>query len=203
VLKTLFCLGLLVPCFACANITIALIGDSITTGFGVEIEETYSALLKRNIKECGYDVKFMNYSMGGNQTSIALKMAKKLFEREKPNIVIIALGINDAYAQVSPVVIQSHLEQIIQTCLFHQAKVVLGMIDLSGLPGFQPSYQLAFNGIYSSLMTNYPISSFHFLDRSLLAIPYQNNIGDRHPDAQGHWIIFQNLKDLVLAILND
>ncbi len=75
------------------------LGDSITKGFrkGVEPEETFSALLERDLSEGGITVEVINVGIGGERTDQALQRLEKDVIALAPDCVTIMYGTNDAY----------------------------------------------------------------------------------------------------------
>ena len=73
---------------------IACIGDSVTAGYRVELEDTFSKALERMFRDTSHDVEVMNLGQDGNFTSdnlLALKTSMKF----DPDLIIYQFGLND------------------------------------------------------------------------------------------------------------
>ncbi|MFH1478587.1 MAG: GDSL-type esterase/lipase family protein [Candidatus Omnitrophota bacterium] len=73
---------------------IACIGDSVTEGYRVELENIFPKILERYLQDIPYDVEVMNLGRGGNTTSDNLKALKGAMEFS-PDLIIYQFGLND------------------------------------------------------------------------------------------------------------
>src|SRR5690606_13513075 len=80
---------------ATASNTILVLGDSLSAGFGVEVEETWVALLERRLARQGYDYRVVNASISGETTGGARSRLPRALELHEPAIVVLELGGND------------------------------------------------------------------------------------------------------------
>ncbi|MFO0907656.1 MAG: GDSL-type esterase/lipase family protein [Isosphaeraceae bacterium] len=80
------------------RIRIVLLGDSITKGVraGVRLDETFGALVERDLRHEGVDVEVINLGIGGERTDQALQRLEQV-DRQRPAIVAIMYGTNDSY----------------------------------------------------------------------------------------------------------
>ncbi len=78
---------------------IVTLGDSITKGVrsGVKADETFAAQLQPMLREKGVECEVTNAGIGGERTDQALKRFAKDVIAQKPRIVTIMYGTNDAY----------------------------------------------------------------------------------------------------------
>ncbi|MEM3127025.1 MAG: SGNH/GDSL hydrolase family protein [Candidatus Woesearchaeota archaeon] len=79
-----------------AKYKIMTIGDSFTFGKGVEDNETYSAVLEKNLNDLGYDTEVINTGVIGYYPDQYYLVVKKMAPVYKPNMIIIGFfGGND------------------------------------------------------------------------------------------------------------
>src|SRR5207249_4230947 len=80
-------------------VKIVTLGDSITRGVraGVKAEETFSALLQKELRDRDVKADVVNVGIGGERTDQALKRLAKDVIALKPAIVIVMYGTNDSY----------------------------------------------------------------------------------------------------------
>ena len=92
---------------------IAILGDSITNGFGMD-EGGTSNILARLIEKKEPDVKVLLHGINGDDTYGGLLRLKYVVE-EKADLNIIFFGANDAspYHLIRPKEFQDNLEQMI------------------------------------------------------------------------------------------
>ena len=75
------------------------LGDSITKGVrpGVKAEETFSAILERQLRQQGILATVTNAGVGGETTVGALKRLEKDVLARSPHVVAVMYGTNDCY----------------------------------------------------------------------------------------------------------
>ena len=75
--------------------TIVVLGDSLSAGYGLKIQEGWVNLLAQRLASEGYGYKVVNASVSGETTQGGLSRLPRALELHKPEIVIIELGGND------------------------------------------------------------------------------------------------------------
>jgi len=81
------------------KIRIVALGDSITNGVrvGVEEKDTYRQLLQEDLSRTkGYEVEVINAGVNGDITTTAIHRLEQDVLRHKPDYVTIMFGVNDA-----------------------------------------------------------------------------------------------------------
>lgn len=74
---------------------IAVLGDSFTFGYGVEAEQTYSALLERRLQKRGINAEVLNLGVSGAGTAEELIMLKERGSKFDPDMVVLGYCTND------------------------------------------------------------------------------------------------------------
>ena len=89
-------------------ITILALGDSLTDGFGLSRKEAYPALIAEKMRTANYQFEVINAGSSGDTTAGGLRRLPPLLGKKRIDVLIIALGINDAYrSEYSPDLIRS------------------------------------------------------------------------------------------------
>jgi lysophospholipase L1-like esterase len=74
---------------------IVSLGDSFTAGYEVDVEQTFSSVLERNLRSRGHDVEVINAGVSGYSTAEAcLYLERELLEYD-PDLVLISFFGND------------------------------------------------------------------------------------------------------------
>lgn len=164
-------------------------GDSLTAGYGVNTESSYPKVLEKKLKENGYYYKVINSGISGETTGDALRRVNKVLD-SKPEIVILTLGANDAFRNVSINKIKENLSQMIETFQVSNIKVILGGMYAPRFLG--KDYYTEFDKIYPELAQKYNLVLIpFFLDG--VAMHSHLNLGDgAHPNADGYKVIVEN-----------
>jgi acyl-CoA thioesterase-1 len=71
--------------------TIVAFGDSLTAGYGVNLEDSYPSLLENILKEKSIRVKILNMGVSGETTSGGLDRVQFVID-QKPNLVLLGIG---------------------------------------------------------------------------------------------------------------
>jgi acyl-CoA thioesterase-1 len=81
---------------------IVVVGDSLSAAYGIEKQRGWVALLQQRLHEQGLDYEVVNASITGDTTRGGLSRLPAMLERERPAVLIIALGGNDGLRGLSP-----------------------------------------------------------------------------------------------------
>lgn len=173
--------------------SIALLGDSITTGLLVELNQSYPRILQTQITK--YNISFYQFSIGGLTTTQALTTVFRAFELGHVyDACIIALGINDVILKTPPETIINNIQSLAQMFMAHNVPVILGNIDLTAWKDLTPwGYYLEFNAALAALINSVGFMHFDLLDANTLAANGPYCIDRIHPNAQGHAAIAADL----------
>lgn len=75
-------------------------GDSFTYGWGVEIEQTWTKVLEKNLKNSGLDVEIANLGVPGGSPVVYAEFAEKAVPLLKPDLVVVGILQGDDIAQM-------------------------------------------------------------------------------------------------------
>lgn len=127
-MKSLVILALLIfstQVLSQTNNTILIVGDSLSAGYGIKIEQSWPNLLQQKIDQSEFDIKVHNASISGQTSSEGLRQIDQLLQLTQPKLVVLALGANDGLRGLSLDQMQSNLQSIIGKSLRANAKVLL------------------------------------------------------------------------------
>jgi acyl-CoA thioesterase I len=80
---------------------IAVFGDSFTAGLGIPHDAAFPARLEAWLRSQGKETRVINAGKSGDTTTAALPRLDKAL-RDRPDIMILELGANDALRGVNP-----------------------------------------------------------------------------------------------------
>ena len=75
--------------------TILVLGDSLTAGYELSVEQRWSTLLDARLSSEGLPWRVVNAGVSGDTTAGGLTRLPELLETHHPVLVILALGAND------------------------------------------------------------------------------------------------------------
>src|SRR5438876_10690462 len=113
--------------------TILVFGDSLSDGFMLKRSEAYPALLAKKLRAAGLNFVVTNASASGGTTEGGLERLPPHL-KHRIDILILELGINDAFRGLPIDQIQNNLQQIIDKVKARNpnASVVIGGMELPG-----------------------------------------------------------------------
>ena len=180
--------------------TILVFGDSLSAGYGIDIDQSWPTLLQAKLKTQGYEYLVINASISGETTEGGSVRIGAALENFNPNLVILELGGNDGLRGFPPPIIKNNLRKIIQAAQSNQASVVLLGIRIP--PNYGARYTQAFESVYRELATELSIPWIEFfmqdvaLDQSLMQ---EDQI---HPNAAAQPILLNNVWPVVSETLS-
>tara|TARA_Y100000741_G_scaffold6174_1_gene5100 strand:- start:254 stop:850 length:597 start_codon:yes stop_codon:yes gene_type:complete len=181
--------------------TIVVLGDSLSAGYGVKIEQSWPSLLENSLKKNNLGLSVINAGISGDTTSGGLFRLPLLLKKHQPKIVILELGGNDGLRGMSiNRVIKKNLEQMINMIRASGSIVVMVGVELP--PNYGDRYTTSFKNMYVDLADQYNIS---LVKGSLVEMVSSNlmQADGIHPNKAGHVLIEQEvLKDLMPILLN-
>ncbi len=179
-------------------VTIAVLGDSLSAGYGIKIDESWVALLKHQLTQKGIAAKVINGSVSGATTDAGLQMQVGLLQNA-PDIVILALGANDGLQGKPLALIEQNLSVLISRAQSAGAKVLLLGVQLP--PNLGRRYTEPFFAQYSALAQQYNTARVPFFLEGVAGVPALMQADGLHPNAQAQPLILNNIWPVLEALI--
>jgi len=173
-----------------ADHVVVALGDSLTAGLGVGVEEAYPALLEARLRREGFDYRVVNAGVSGDTSAGGLRRldwALKL----KPQVLIVALGANDGLRGQPPAALRANLTQIVERARGAGARVLLAGMRVP--PNYGDEYARAFAAVYTSVARATGVPLAPFLLDGVAGDPRLNQADGIHPTAEGQRVIAEHL----------
>jgi len=171
---------------------IVMLGDSLTDGYGLPRSNAYPALISEKLRAGGYDFEVVNAGVSGDTTADGLRRLPQHL-RQRVDVLVIALGINDAFRGVPIDEMRANLQAIIDRTRARHPKVALviaGMqLPLVGTDG----YVRAFGDMYGELAEKNGAVLIPYLLAGVGGDPTLNQADRIHPNAAGQRILAENV----------
>ncbi|HDO1310733.1 arylesterase [Aeromonas veronii] len=110
--------------------TLLVLGDSLSAGYQMQVEQSWPALLNQKWQEEGGKHTLLNASISGETTQGALARLPALLKEHKPDWLLIELGGNDGLRGFAPPITRQNLASMIALAKEQQTRVVLTQIQL-------------------------------------------------------------------------
>jgi acyl-CoA thioesterase-1 len=161
-------------------------GDSLTAGFGVPESENYPSRLQVFLEKKGYPHRMVNAGVSGDTTAGGVRRINWLL-KQKPEIVILALGANDGLRGLSIEAMYSNLKQIIEICREREAEVLLAGMKIP--PNYGEEYSREFVDVFDKLSQEFELHLLPFLLEGVAAKREYTQADGIHPLSSGYEIV--------------
>jgi len=184
-----------------AQRTIIVLGDSLSAGYGVPIQQGWVKLLEQRLAKEGYGYRVVNASVTGETTQGGLARLPRALDQHKPALVILELGGNDGLRGLPLATSRENLARMIELSQKTKAKVLL--VGMMMPPNYGPRYADEFREMYPALAKKYSVALVPFLlDQVALNAELMQPDGI-HANAKGQPRMLENvwprLKPLLVA----
>jgi len=153
--RILLLLCLFLPNTAPAQI-ILIVGDSLSSAYGISIEQGWVALLQERLDARGYPHRIVNASISGDTTANARARLPEVLAGHAPAVVLLALGGNDGLRGLSLAEMKRNLDAMIASARAADAEVMLIGVQLP--PNYGPRYTERFQAIYRELAREHDLA---------------------------------------------
>ena len=184
-----------------ANYTILAVGDSLTAGYGLDATNGFTKQLERRLNDAtARPVTVINAGVSGDTSRGGLERIDWLLSpTPRPDLVMLALGANDALRGLSPAVTQENLDQTLAKIQASGADVLL--IGMLAPPNMGTRYRQEFDAIYPTLAARYSIPLYPFFLDKVAGFPALNQADGIHPNAEGVAVMVNGLTPCLLSLM--
>jgi len=179
--------SLLIFSSAANSNTLLIVGDSLSAGYKIPVEESWPVLLPEQLSAQNQKIDVINASISGDTSGNGLARLPGLLATHQPDYVLVELGANDGLRGFSPTIISKNLKTIIETIKAQNAKPILMQIRVP--TNYGKRYGQAFADIYPALseQTDIPLMPF-YLEQVITKPEWMQNDG-LHPNVKAQsWI---------------
>ncbi len=186
----LLCWFLVLPLSAASD-TILVVGDSLSSAYGMAVEQGWVQLMRGQIAGAGRDDTVINSSISGDITANALARLPDLLQRHRPDVVILELGGNDGLRGLPLDAMKRNLATMIDRCRAAGAKVLLIGVQLP--PNYGPRYARLFEGVYRELAAEKGVALLPSLVAGVGGTDSLMQADGIHPNANAQALIAANV----------
>jgi acyl-CoA thioesterase-1 len=185
---------------AAAETVIAVLGDSLASGFGLATNEAFPARLEAALRTAGEDVRVINAGVSGDTSAGGLARLDWVLG-DQPDIVLVELGSNDSLRGLDPEDTFDNLDSIVASLRARDITVLLaGMLAPRNLGR---EYVDAFDAIYQRVAEKHDVALYPFFLDGVALDPVLNQADLIHPNQAGVDIIVEKILPAMRAVLQD
>jgi len=168
-----------------------VLGDSLSAGYGIPIEQGWVSRLQRRLDRDGHGYRVVNASISGDTTRGALTRLDQALQRHQPRIVVVELGGNDGLRGVALAETRRNLQGILDRVRTIGARPLLVGMRLP--PNYGPDYTQGFHGVFTELAAGLGIPLVPFLLDGVALDPELMQDDGIHPRAAAQERVLANV----------
>ena len=170
-----------------ANKTLLVVGDSLSAEYGLARGSGWVALLTQRLAQEKLAWKVVNASISGDTTSGGRSRLPTLLAQHKPQVVVLALGGNDALRGLPLAMTQANLSEMARAAKAAGARVLVAGIAVP--PNYGRAYGEGFVALFGTVARAEGAALVPFLLAGVADVPNADELfqADRiHPKAEAH-----------------
>ncbi len=176
-------------------------GDSLSAGYGIEVDQSWATLLQARLKEQGYEHRVVNASISGDTSEGGAARIAQAIESFAPALIILELGGNDGLRGIPPSRMRDNLRTIIETSTASGAAVVLLGIRIP--PNYGQRYIEEFDEVFRQLATELEVPWIEFFMEGIALNEKFMQSDGIHPNAIAQPLLLDNAWPSIHTALSD
>ena len=169
---------------------ILIFGDSLSAGYGMEMDQSWASLLQQRLESLGYEHRVVNASITGETTEGGAERIGAAMQRFTPELLIVELGGNDGLRGFPPDRMRENLEKIVAAGKEGGAAVVLLGIRIP--LNYGPRYSKAFEGVFRQVASSQNIAWIEFFMEGVALNDELMQADGIHPTAEAQSVLLEN-----------
>jgi acyl-CoA thioesterase-1 len=179
-------------------ITLLALGDSLTSGLGLEASEAFPAKLEVALKSRYPGLKIINGGVSGDTAADGLARLDWALTDEVGGLIV-ELGANDALRGLDVSQTETALNAIMVKAQLRNLPVLI--LGMKAPPNMGPDYVARFDGLYPRLAAKYQVLLYPFYLDGVAANADLNQADGIHPNGQGVDVIVSKVMPSVEELI--
>ncbi len=192
-------LSFVTPALARAPVVLVL-GDSLSSGYGINVSAGWVSLLQQRLKQQGYPHQLINASISGDTTSSGRARLPRALELHHPGMVILELGANDGLRGLSLTEMRANLAAMIKLLRARDVQVLLIGMHLPS--NYGPAYTEKFHAVYQELARELKVPFVPFLLEGVALDLDLMQADGLHPRAAAQERVLENVWPVLAKLLH-
>lgn len=178
---------------------ILVFGDSLSAGYGMAADQSWPALLARRLEDNRPRYRVSNASVSGETTAGGRTRLPAILDREKPAVVVLALGANDGLRGLPVAQMRDNLVAMVRAAKAAHARVLLAGMKMP--PNYGPDYGRAFSATFNDIARNEGTALLPFLIEPIAEDRAAFQADGLHPDANAQPLIMAHVWKALAPLL--
>ena len=179
--------------------TVLVFGDSLSAGYGIDVDQSWTSLLQTRLQEQGYEHRVVNASISGETTEGGATRIGGAIEAFSPALVVLALGGNDGLRGFPPSRTKENLETIVNASRNSGAAVVLLGITIPR--NYGQRYIEQFEAAFRDVATRYETPWIEFFMEGVALNEELMQADGIHPNAAAQPLLLDNAWPIIVEAL--
>ncbi len=181
--------------------TILFFGNSLTAGYGLEMEQAFPALIQQKIDSLELPYQVVNAGVSGETTAGGASRVDWIL-KQPVDIFVLELGANDGLRGIPVEETRKNLQTIMDKvkAKYPDAKIVLAGMQVP--PNMGRQYATDFKNLFPQLAEKNNAVLVPFLLEGVGGVASLNLQDGIHPTPEGHHILAQNVWQVLQPHLN-
>ena len=180
---------------------IVFLGNSITAGFGLTLEQAYPAIIQNKIDSLELNFDCVNAGLSGETTSGGLRRLDWLMKKPV-SILIIALGGNDGLRGIPPDLSKENLEEMVKKARKKYPDIRIIIAGMEAPPNMGQDYTKKFRNIFKTPAEKMKTGYISFLLEGVGGRKELNQADQIHPNIMGQKLVAENVWNALKKFLN-
>lgn len=176
-------------------------GDSLSAGYGIDVDQSWASLLQTRLQEQGYEHRVVNASISGDTTESGAARIGQAITTFSPELIILELGGNDGLRGIPPSRMRSNLQSIIRTSTDSGADVVLLGIKIP--PNYGQRYIEEFEAVFRDVAEEMEVPWIEFFMEGVALNDQLMQDDGIHPNAAAQPILLDNAWPMIDSALSN
>ena len=181
--------------------TVLIYGDSLSAGYGMEVDQSWVALLQTRLQGQGYEHRVINASITGETTEGGAARIAQALDTFTPSLLILELGGNDGLRGIPPDRMKGNLQTIIQSSKSAGAAIVLLGIRIP--PNYGSRYIEDFDNVYRELADELDVPWIEFFMEGIALNDELMQADGIHPNAAAQSLLLDNAWPVISKALTN
>lgn len=179
---------------------VIFLGDSLTAGLGLDETQAYPALVARELEERELPIRVLNAGVSGDTTAGGLARLDWLLQ-QKPDVLVVGLGANDALRGQPVEQIEKNLREIVRRARAAGARVLL--LGMQIPPNYGGDYAGGYADLYPRIAREMDVPLVPFLLEGVGGVAELNLDDGIHPNAEGQEKVAANVVPHLTGLLEE
>lgn len=165
---------------------IVFLGDSLTAGLGLPVDQSYPSLIQRRMDDGGYRYDVVNAGVSGDTSAGGLRRLEWSLDGDV-QVLLVALGGNDALRGLPASDLKKNLVSVVEAARARGITVVLAGMEAP--PNNGGEYTKQFHDVYVDVARRHNVRLIPFLLDGVAGDPSLNQADGIHPNTRGAQIV--------------